>query len=152
MPFQAEASFRKAQQGLLQKPLSHAEQQFRRPSRPLTLPVPRRPPTPDPETLLGGGGEGGCGGQGVGGAAIATASLSFPVPRPRRDATAEGGRDGFERGPELESPRGRTPGIFFSDRACESESGAQGTGLRSRRQDAASVFVLPELAGGLPSP
>lgn len=101
--------FRKAQQGLLQKPLSHAEQQFRRPSRPLTPAGPS--PTPDPERLLGGGGEGGCGGQGVGGAAAATASLSFPVRRPRRDATAEGGRDGCERGPELESPRGRTPGI-----------------------------------------
>ena len=37
-------------------------------------------------------------------------------------------------------------------RPCVPESGAQGTGLRSRRQDAASGFVLPEVAGGLPSP
>lgn len=54
-PRQAQASLRKAQQGLLQKPLSHAEQQFRRTGRPFILPCPRGSPALNGSR--GGGGE-----------------------------------------------------------------------------------------------
>lgn len=82
-------------------------------------------PTPDPERPLRGGGDRGCGGQGAGGAAAATASLSFRVWPPTPGATAEGGRDGLEGGPDLEPPEAARRALFPRPWVCE---WARGTG------------------------
>lgn len=139
---QAEALLRKAQQGLLQKSLSHAEQQLRRPGRPA--------PTPDLRRLLGGGGgrtgEGG-GGRGesrAGGAAAATAPLSVPIPRPTPGAAPSAV------GTHARKARDPHAGHCSPARAGAGDLGARDPGPRP--QDDAAVFVLPEPAGGLLSP
>lgn len=54
--------------------------------------------------------------------------------------------------PRARTPGGRTPGIVSPTMSVRVSPGHRELGLRPRRQNAASVFVLPELAGGLSSP
>lgn len=79
---------------------------------------------------------------GAGGAAAATASLSLRVELPTPGAAAEGGRDQREADP---GPEARRPheGYCFPDCAGAREPGRREPGLGPRRQDDASVFVLP---------
>ena len=54
--------------------------------------------------------------------------------------------------PRAQTPGDRTPGIVSPTVSVRVSPGHREPGLRPRRQNAASVFVLPELAGGLSSP
>lgn len=112
-------------------------------------------PTPDLDRLLrGGGGEPGRPGGG-GGCAASRGPGARPPPRP----LCLSGSGCPRRAPRRRRPgrtRGRpgthTPGIVL--RAVRVQAG-RGRGVPDpgpRRPDDASVFVLPELEGGLPSP
>lgn len=121
MPFQAKASFRKALQGLFQKPLSHAEQELRKPSRPLTLPVPRLPPTlngPSEEAEIGG-----AAGKGLGARPprppLCLSGFGRPRRAPPRKAAATDSREA-----QTSNPRRPHAGHCFPDHECVSEPGA----------------------------
>lgn len=113
-------------------------------------PSPRRPAsTPDPEGLLrggelGGAGSRGCGKQGARGRGslhcLFVPRSGYPCRAPPPPRQAEG--------LEPEAPEAAQRTLFPRPCVCE-RAGAQGAG---RRQDDASVFVLPELANRLPSP
>lgn len=135
----------KPSRALSEKPLSHAEQQLSRPGRPFAC-RPHADPRPRRAPLRGDL----RGPQRPGGAAAASASLFLWVAAPTPGAAAKGGRSGGER-PTCRSRRGSTPGIV-SRPCCGASQGRQEPSLGPRRQNDASVFVLPGLAGGLPSP
>lgn len=129
---QAQASLRTAQRGLLQKLLSHAQQQLRRTGRPLTLRAHTGPGSngsPEEAAEPGGAASGGPGvRRAPRGARPPPPPLSLRVhvcPRRAPPARAAGtlAREGAEAG--APTPGGRTPGIV-PDCACASEPGAQG--------------------------
>lgn len=126
-----------------------------------TTAAPRDRPAPGPHRLpRGGGGAGGRGERGpgarrAGGAAAATAAFVSPGPcLPTSGAAGEGGRDSREGRPGGRGPHPRRPHAGYCPRLCvvRASRGRRESSLRPRRQDDASVFVFPELAGGLPSP
>lgn len=83
----------------------------------------------------------------AGGAAAATAFVSPGPCLPTSSAAGEGGRESREGRPGGRSPHPRRPHAGYCPRLCVVRE-SRGP----RRQDDASVFVFPELAGGLPSP
>nr|XP_044622555.1 translation initiation factor IF-2-like [Equus asinus] len=110
--------------------------------------------TPDPDRLPKEAAESrGARRAGAGGAAAATASLSLRVGLPTPGAAAEGDRDGREGGPEPRPPEAARRAFIVPHPRVRESRGRGEPGLGPRRQDDASVFVLPERrADGLPPP
>lgn len=86
----------------------------------------------------------------AGGRGAAAACLCFRGPAAHTGRRRRGW-PGATRESGARPSRGRTPGIV-PDRATASAPGAQAVGPRATTTNDASVFVLPELAGELPSP